>query len=77
VTYADENLSESEKENDENCVSGSGKPSRTRLNFSDPSGKEGGSFGHPVYKEISLKNGFINKQDLSTLKRLCKVSRLL
>ena len=29
-------------------------------------------FSHPIYREISLKNGIINKSDLSTLKRLCK-----
>lgn len=31
-----------------------------------------GEFSHPVYKEISLKNGILNKCDLSTLKRICK-----
>ena len=30
------------------------------------------NFDHPVYKEISLKNGLINKSDLSTLKRMCR-----
>ena len=30
------------------------------------------NFDHPVYKQISLKNGLINKSDLSTLKRMCK-----
>ena len=29
-------------------------------------------YGHPVYKEISRKNGVINKSDLSTLKKMCK-----
>ena len=31
-----------------------------------------GEFSNPIYKEISLKNGIINKSDLSTLKKLCK-----
>jgi hypothetical protein len=69
-TYVDENLCESEKEN---CDAAYTKLSRTRLNFTAPVEKDGDKYGHPVYKEISLKNGFINKQDLSTLKRLCKV----
>ena len=30
------------------------------------------SFDHPVYKEISRKNGIINRLDLSSMKRLCK-----
>ena len=35
--------------------------------------KDEDSFSDPVYREISRKNGFLNKQDLSTLKRICKV----
>jgi hypothetical protein len=70
----DENLCESEKEN---CDAAYTKLSRTRLNFTAPVEKDGDKYGHPVYKEISLKNGYINKQDLSTLKRLCKVRPLL
>jgi len=31
-----------------------------------------GNYAHPVYSQISLKNGFLNRQDLSTLKRICK-----
>jgi len=30
------------------------------------------NYDHPVYKDISRKNGLINKSDLSTLKRMCK-----
>jgi len=30
------------------------------------------NFDHPVYKQISLKNGLINKSDLSTLKHMCR-----
>merc|ERR1711971_261303 len=30
------------------------------------------SFDHPVYKDISRKNGLINRLDLSSMKRLCK-----
>ncbi len=71
-TNADENLCESEKENCDTAAVYT-KLSRTRLNFSAPVEKDGDKYGHPVYKEISLKNGYINKQDLSTLKRLCKV----
>ena len=37
-----------------------------------PKGINQGDFSHPVYKEISLKNGIINKSDLSSLKKLCK-----
>jgi len=33
---------------------------------------EKGDFSHPVYKEISHKNGQINKSDLSTLKKMCR-----
>merc|ERR1712218_260504 len=33
-------------------------------------------FSHPVYKEISLKNGIINKSDLSTLKKMCKDEKI-
>merc|ERR1712126_566644 len=33
---------------------------------------EKGDFSHPVYKEISFKNGQINKSDLSTLKKMCR-----
>jgi len=29
-------------------------------------------YSHPVFKEISRKNGVINKSDLSTLKKMCK-----
>ena len=35
--------------------------------------KDEDSFSDPVYRDISRKNGFFNKQDLSTLKRICKV----
>ena len=39
----------------------------------DPSVSENrGSFDHPVYKDISRKNGLINRLDLSSMKRLCK-----
>ncbi|XP_023344113.1 3'-5' exoribonuclease 1 [Eurytemora carolleeae] len=34
--------------------------------------KDEDSFSDPVYRDISRKNGFLNKQDLSTLKRICK-----
>lgn len=34
------------------------------------------NFSHPVYGQISLKNGFLNRQDLSTLKRICKEENL-
>jgi len=30
------------------------------------------TFAHPVYNQISRKNGYLNRQDLSTLKRICK-----
>jgi len=30
------------------------------------------NFDHPIYKEISKKNGVINRSDLSTLKRMCR-----
>jgi len=33
-------------------------------------------FSHPVYKEISRKNGIINKSDLSTLKKMCKDEKI-
>jgi hypothetical protein len=46
---------------------------RTRLNFEPKEDK----FGHPVYKEISRQNGFLNRQDLSTLKRICKVGNII
>ena len=29
-------------------------------------------YDHPVYKQISLKNGLINRCDLSSLKRMCR-----
>merc|ERR1712133_263602 len=38
-----------------------------KLKFDDK-----GDFSHPVYKEISFKNGQINKSDLSTLKKMCR-----
>jgi len=34
--------------------------------------KKENNFDHPIYKEISRKNGLINRSDLSTLKRMCK-----
>jgi len=48
---------------------------RKSLAFSDTSvdiQENENNFNHPIYKEISRKNGFINKADLSTLKRMCK-----
>lgn len=39
--------------------------------------KDEDSFSDPVYRDISRKNGFLNKQDLSTLKRICKVKKHL
>jgi hypothetical protein len=72
-TFADKNLCDSEKENCDAADAAYTKLSRTRLNFTAPVEKDGDKYGHPVFKEISLKNGYINKQDLSTLKRLCKV----
>ena len=30
------------------------------------------SFDHPVYKDISRKNGLVNRLDLSSMKRLCR-----
>ena len=29
-------------------------------------------FDHPIYKEISMKNGLINRSDTSSLKNMCK-----
>lgn len=84
-------LPESEKENGGGGGGvGRGGNGRTRLNFRDGPDHQGngdggggssgngqaGRYGHPVFQEISRKNGFINRQDLSTLKRLCKLEEI-
>lgn len=52
------------------------KACKKSIDFSNSTGKQNdeneNNFDHPVYKQISLKNGLINKSDLSTLKRMCK-----
>ena len=45
-------------------------------NSDDPNVRVNTEFSHPVYKEISLKNGIINKSDLSTLKKMCKDEKI-
>ena len=42
----------------------------------EPNVRVNSEFNHPVYKEISLKNGIINKSDLSTLKKMCKDEKI-
>ena len=52
------------------------------LNFADQSvecdknSSKQTDYNHPVYKEISLKNGLINKCDLSTLKKMCRDEKI-
>jgi len=63
------NQRESNKENEETSC-------RKSINFFNTTPKETdeneNNYDHPVYKDISRKNGLINKADLSTLKRMCK-----
>ena len=60
---------ESNKENEDSTC-------RKSIDFSSVSCKRTdeneNNYDHPVYKDISRKNGLINKSDLSTLKRMCK-----
>lgn len=75
---SEKQLEEEEEENKENCDNQSNhrtNQNRQRKLFGGEEGDDSGH-SHPVYKEISLKNGFINRQDLSTLKRICKVESL-
>lgn len=55
------------KENEETSKGDSTTASKT---------EENNNFDHPVYREISLKNGLINRADLSSLKRMCKEQNL-
>ena len=66
----------SEAEDKENNII---KSSSRKIDFSENKDNRGlderenkSEFSHPIYKEISLKNGIINKCDLSTLKKICK-----
>ena len=60
---------ENDKENNQKA-----KSCKQSLNFSDKciESDQNSDFSHPVYKEISLKNGIINKSDLSSLKKMCR-----
>lgn len=46
------------------------------LAFDDYEENDKSPYDHPVYKIISMKNGEINRLDLSSLKRVCKVEGL-
>jgi len=64
-----EEFEEDDKENQEGGGVGQEDGAKKELFSSD-------EFSHPVYKEISNKNGYLNRQDLSTLKRICKAENL-
>ena len=71
-------LNEENKENEEKCLMRSKK---SLFSHEDPLQQDSGEvkeseFSHPVYKEISLKNGIINKSDLSTLKKMCRDEKI-
>jgi len=67
----DNEVEEEDKENyDNQTTKNNTRKSRSKKLFESETNST--STSHPVYKEISLKNGFINRQDLSTLKRICK-----
>ena len=69
----DNEVEEEDKENyDNQTIKNNTRKNRSKKLFEGETNST--STSHPVYKEISLKNGFINRQDLSTLKRICKVN---
>ena len=64
-----------DKENNENCRSKKSLFNQNSIQ-ENPGEIKTSDFSHPIYKEISQKNGLINKSDLSTLKKMCRDEKI-